>query len=228
MNVLSYEVGYAEQRNRLTVAFRYFLALPHLIVSGAWGALANVLALVQWFTILFTGRRNQGIWDLQRGWLAYYARVQGYLTLVYDPYPAFGTESGPAPVRFDISYTPDADRLTNGLRFLWILPAAVIGWIIGIGAAVVVVASWFVIVFTGRHPRGMWELIYKAVRFQLRLQAYGLLMTDTYPSYDDGFGLLPQALPGPAPVRPMMAPPPPMTTAVPPPPPPPPPPPQGP
>ena len=42
---------------------------------------------------------------------------------------------------------------------------------------------WFAILFTGRHPRGMWDFLVKAQRYYLHLQAYMYLMTDAYPKY---------------------------------------------
>ena len=57
-----------------------------------WGYLAEILAVVQWFIVLFTGKRNQGLWDLQWAWLGYDSRVYGYVYLLFDPYPAFGTD----------------------------------------------------------------------------------------------------------------------------------------
>jgi hypothetical protein len=43
-------------RSRLTVFFRFFLALPHLILLGIWSLIALLMAIINWFAILFTGR----------------------------------------------------------------------------------------------------------------------------------------------------------------------------
>ena len=186
MSSFTYDVGYEEARNRLTVAFRIILAIPHLIVSQIWGYLAQILAFIQWFVILFTGKRNEGMWNLQQGWLSYYARIMGYTELLYDQYPAFGTDPGSVPVRSAISYEETANRLTSALRLIWIIPAAIIGAIMGIAAFVVVVISWFSIVITGKQSRGMWDFVLKVMRFTLQVQSYGLLMTDTYPKFGEG------------------------------------------
>ena len=92
---LTYDISYDETRSRLTTAFRIILAIPHVIVMTVWGYLAEILAFIQWFIILFTGKRNQALWDLQWAWLGYAGRVHGYTNLMYDPYPAFGTVAGP-------------------------------------------------------------------------------------------------------------------------------------
>lgn len=183
MAAVSYDVDYVVQRNRLTTAFRIILAIPHLIVSYVWGILTQVLAVIQWFIIVFTGKRNEGIWRLQQGWLGYYGRVTGYVWLQFDPYPAFGTDATGSPARWSLEFEEPANRLTNGLRFLWAIPAAVIGIGIMIAAEVLMIISWFAILFTGKQPRGMFDFVQRALRYALRLQAYTLLLTDTYPKF---------------------------------------------
>jgi hypothetical protein len=196
VSAFTYDVAYEEARNRLTVAFRIILAIPHLVVAQVWGYLAEILAVVQWVIVLFTGQRNESIFNLQRTWLDYYSRVIGYTSLLFDKYPAFGPEPGPGPVRNDISYEAPANRLTNGLRLIWIIPAAVIYLVLSIAAGVVVLISWFAIVITGKQPRGMWDFVLKVTRYAMQTQAYGHLMTDTYPKYDTGSAVVPVGAPG--------------------------------
>jgi hypothetical protein len=186
MSTFTYDVDYQESRNRLTVAFRIILAIPHLVVQQVWGYLAQVLGVVQWFIILFTGKRNEGIWNLQESWLHYYARVMGYVDLLFDQYPAFGTDVGSVPVRSAIEFDESADRLSSALRIIWIIPALIIGFFVGIASVVVLVVSWFAILITGNHPAGMWDFLLKSARYTFQLQAYCLLMTDTYPKFGEG------------------------------------------
>ena len=46
--------------------------------------------------------------------------------------------------------------------------------------------SWFAIVITGKHPRGLFDFSLRALRFILRVNSYVLLMTDTYPKWESG------------------------------------------
>jgi len=212
MSTITYDVQHEETRNRMTVAFRIILAIPHLIVSQVWGRLAQVLGVVQWFMVVFTGKRNEGIWNMQRSWLDYDARVTGYVGLMYDPYPAFGTDPGTSPARTAMSFEEPADRLTNALRIIWAIPALVITVVVSIGSAVVVLISWFAIVITGKQSRGMWDFVLKVQRFVLQTESYVLLMTDTYPKFGEG-AMADSSTPPPPP------PPPPVTSFIPPPPP---------
>jgi len=183
MSVLTLDATYPEQRNRLTVFFRTLIAIPHFIVAGVWGWWVEILSLAQWFIIVFTGKRNQGIYDMQRAWLDYNARVVTYVALLHDVFPPFGTDAGTVPIRVDIAYEEAGNRLTTALRILWAIPAIIIMAVIGIGAYFVIAISWLVILFTGKQPQGMWSFAHKMLQMSLRVQAYTLLMTDTYPSY---------------------------------------------
>jgi hypothetical protein len=181
-----YDVEYPESRNRLTVAFRIILAIPHLIIAGVWRYLAQILAVIQWFVILFTGKRNESMWNLQRSWLSYYSRVIGYVDLLFDPYPPFASDSGPPEVSSAITFEESANRLTSALRIIWAIPAVIIGVFVGIAGAVLLLISWFAIVITGKQGRGMWDFILKVARYTFLLESYLMLMTDTYPKFGDG------------------------------------------
>ena len=179
-----FDATYTEARSRLTSAFRYILALPHLIFASLWGYAANILAFLQWFVILFTGRRNEGMWSFQRAYLGYHVRVTSYASLLYDEYPNFGSEWRNEPAAFGLDYQQEADRLTNALRLIWMIPALFISFFLGIAVFFVLLVSWVVIIITGRHPRGMWDFTLRVYRFSFKLSAYGLLMTDDYPRYE--------------------------------------------
>jgi hypothetical protein len=186
MTLLTADVEHSEVRDRVTVGFRFVLAIPHAIVLYAWTLFAEILAFVEWFIVLFTGRRNRGIWDLQWSWLQYSSRVTAYQYLLFDPYPPFGAEQGPTPMTVHLEYEEEANRLTNGLRFIWAIPALIVAAVLGIGVFVVVVVSWFAIVITGRQSRGMFDFVLTGTRYILQTNAYVMLMTDTYPKWGSG------------------------------------------
>jgi Domain of unknown function (DUF4389) len=184
MSPVVYDVTYTERHSRLTTAFRYILALPHLVWLTIWGYAVQFAALLQWFVILFTGERNEGLWRFQRGWMGYAGRVYGYEYLLHDTWPAFGTSWGDEPVAFGLQYEAKANRLTNLLRLIWAIPAAIILMILAIGMGVILIIAWFAIVITGRLNRGFYDFMLRVSRMSLSLTAYLLLMTDNYPRYD--------------------------------------------
>ncbi len=79
-------------RNRLTVAFRLILAIPHFIVLPfvllGWG----ITTIIAWFAILFTGAYPQGLVAFGVGAFRWRLRVEAYLLLMVDEYPPFSLE----------------------------------------------------------------------------------------------------------------------------------------
>jgi hypothetical protein len=101
-------------RNRLTVAFRPILALPHLLLvggplaavftwtwrdgrgveyntgaGGVFGAVAFIVVVIAWFAILFTGAYPAALHRFGVGVLRWTVRVEAYLLLLHDAYPPF-------------------------------------------------------------------------------------------------------------------------------------------
>ncbi len=80
------------RRNRLTVAFRVFLLVPHFIVLWILGVIWCVTTIVAWFAILFTGRYPRALYGYGVGVLRWGVRVEAYLLLLHDEYPPFDRE----------------------------------------------------------------------------------------------------------------------------------------
>ncbi|MGD9702675.1 MAG: DUF4389 domain-containing protein [Acidimicrobiia bacterium] len=184
MSQIEFDVPYVEPRNRLTVAFRLILAIPHLILQNVWQNVANIAALIHWFIIVFTGKRNDSLWQFANSYVGYASRVGGYTGILFDEYPQFGTDASGVPVHYALAQQPEpANRLTVGLRIIWIIPALLIAIGVGIAGFVITIISWFAILFTGKMPRGNFDFMVKVQRYVLQTTAYGLLLTDTYPAW---------------------------------------------
>jgi hypothetical protein len=178
------DVPYNEgPRNRGTVAIRIILAIPHLILSGVWGYVVDVASLIHWFIQVFTGKRNEGLFNFSNRWLDYTARTYTYTGLLFDEYPGFIDDNGKTPVQYNLDYTEDVNRLTAGLRLIWGIPALVITMVLGIASFFVTIVTWFAILFTGKHPRGQFGFQLKVHRYTMQTNAYLGLLTDEYPKY---------------------------------------------
>jgi hypothetical protein len=182
MQQVVFDVPYTEARNRGTTAIRIILAIPHLILYGVWNRVAQFASVVQWFICVFTGKRNKSIFDFTYSAEAYGSRVQSYAGLLHDVFPPFFNEQGAVPSRYSLEYDESVNRLTTGLRIIWAIPALVIAVFFAIAAFVVAIISWFAILFTGKHPKGMFDFLLKFQRYAVQVSAYTLLMTDKYPA----------------------------------------------
>lgn len=165
----------------------WILAIPHFVVLYLLGIAGQVVAVVSWFVIVFTGRLPQGLADFQCMVQRYSTRVTAYVWFLHEQYPPFEfamtpTDPGGTPVRVDLMPALGGrNRLTVALRLIWLIPAAIVTAIIGIIGGVCAFIGLFAVLFTGRWPEGLRSWVMKALRASLRLNAYGTLLTDEYP-----------------------------------------------
>lgn len=190
-------------RNRLTTAFRLILAIPHLILvggagfgvlsrggggtriggeEGLLGAVAICLAIVSWFTIVFAGTHIAGIRQFSSYYLRWRVRALAYFMLLEDAYPPFG--DGPYPASIDvIDPAGPRDRVAVGLRCILAIPHFVVLFFVLLAWGCTTFVAWFVILFTGVYPLGLYQFGVGALRWRLRVEAYMLLMVDEYPPF---------------------------------------------
>jgi hypothetical protein len=69
------------------------------------------------------------------------------------------------------------------VRGLLLFPHLIVMWLLGIGAGFVMFIAWFAVVFTGNYPRGLWNFMVGVNRWQVRMGAYMLGLTDQYPPF---------------------------------------------
>jgi hypothetical protein len=82
-------VPYPERSSRLTVFFRWFLAIPHFIILGILGYVIGLVWLAHILIVLFTGKPNADVFRFLVGYSRWSARVSMYLFLTTDRYPPF-------------------------------------------------------------------------------------------------------------------------------------------
>jgi hypothetical protein len=196
--------------------FKWLLVLPHYIVLAFLWLAFFVLSVVAFFAILFTGRYPHSIFEFNVGVLRWSWRVAYYAygALGTDRYPPFTLHDVPDyPTHLDVEYP---QHLSRGLVLVkwWLLAIPhyiVVGLFLG-GAGYVVTggaddesAAWgtgligllvliagVILLFTGRYPERLFDLILGLNRWVLRVAGYAGLMTDKYPpfSLDQGGGEL--------------------------------------
>ena len=192
-------------RNRLTTAFRIVLAIPHLILvggvglglavsgggnnktsltveTGLLGAMAWILAIVSWVTILIGGEHINAIRRFTRFYLRWRVRALAYLMLLTDAYPPFG--EGPYPTTLAaIDPCEPRSRLTVGFRIILGIPHFIVLMFLIFAWWVTAVVAWFLILISGAYPRGLYAFGVGAMQWLIRVEAYMLLLVDDYPPF---------------------------------------------
>ncbi len=109
--------------------------------------------------------------------------------------------TAPYPLTFTVEY-PDRplNRLTTGLRFLWIIPIGIIAALLASGTLSIEgeTYSWswaaggilslpvlLMLLFRQKYPRWWFDWNLELSRFLARVGAYWLLLRDEYPSTDE-------------------------------------------
>jgi hypothetical protein len=87
------------------------------------------------------------------------------------------------PVRLHVDYPERLSRLLIFVRWLLAIPHFIALTFLGFGAFVVLVLSWFAVLFTGIYPRGMFDFMVGVQRWGTRVGAYVLFLTDQYPPF---------------------------------------------
>ena len=203
---------------------KWFLAIPHFIILALLSVAFVLLTLVAAVSIVFTGRYPRGIFDFNVGVLRWTWRVSFYAStggIGTDRYPPFSLQAQPDdPATLEVYYP---ERLSRGLVFVkWLLAiphliivallaGSSVRWLATDGdrlafdptgggglLGVLVLVAGLVLLFTGRYPQALFDLIVGFNRWIYRVTAYVALMTDDYPPFrlDQG-GAEPPAVPMP-------------------------------
>jgi Domain of unknown function (DUF4389) len=216
------------QRSRVTVFFRLFLAIPHLIVVALWGIAAFFVSFILWIALLFEGRAPESLQRFVTSYIRYAVQVSGYLHLAANPWPRFGGSDG-YPIDVEIDAARRQSRKSVAPRLFLALPAFLIATVLGgqawfggggwgggtsesstawwstgasVGglAATAAFLGWFAALVRGRTPRGLRDLASYGIAYTAQMTAYFLLVTNVYPTSDPN-RVLPLATLPPHPVR---------------------------
>ena len=180
-----------EERNRLTVFFRFFMVIPHFIWLCLYGIAFFVVVVIAWFAIVFTGRWPAALYDFAAGFMRYSGRVYAYLYLITDVYPPFdGGEHPEYPVQLSIAPPKEAySRLKTFFRIILAIPVYIVQYVFSIWLFVVAIALWVVAVITGNTSSGLTEAMRMPMAYYLRANAYFYLVTEDWPPFDPGPGV---------------------------------------
>jgi hypothetical protein len=174
---------------------KWLLGIPHYVVLACLWVAFIVVCIIAFFAILFTGQFPRGLFDFNAGVLRWTWRVgfYSYGALGTDQYPPFSLEpDGNYPADLTIQYPA---TLSRGLVLVkwWLLaiPHYVIVGIFQGGRSgglvtILTIISAIVLLFTGKYPGSIFDLIMGMNRWSIRVGAYASLMTDEYPPFRFG------------------------------------------
>jgi Domain of unknown function (DUF4389) len=197
---IHFDVEYRPRQSRLTTFFRPFLVIPHVLAVAGWGIATEITVVLAWFAIVVTGRYPRGMFDFVSDYLAYASRVSCYAYLLTDRFPPFGGGSpgDGHPVQVSVDRPLRLSRLTTFFRLITVIPAYLVLLVFVYVMPLLTVFVWFVVIFLGRLPQGLFEVMEMPQRYQLRVSGYLFLLTDAYPWFQEETLKDPEPWAGPA------------------------------
>jgi hypothetical protein len=120
-------------------------------------------------------------WNLELS--RFSSRVVAYAALMDDNYPSTD-EHQSVHLDFPEVTGPELNRWLPLVKWLLAIPHFIVLFFLGVAAFFVLIYVWFVILFTGRYPRGAFEFIEGVMRWGTRVGGYAVtLVTDVYPPF---------------------------------------------
>jgi len=186
------------ERSRVTVGFRLFLAIPHLIWLALWFSLAVLVAIANWIAALATGKPSPDLHRFLAAYVRYAAHVTSYVTLAADPFPGFMGRPGSYPIDIEIDAPGPQNRWVTGFRLFLALPAILLADVlVGFGstgtgggyysagvAATAAFLAWFYCLVNGRTAEGLRDASVYAIGYEAQAFGYLFLLTARYPNSD--------------------------------------------
>jgi hypothetical protein len=196
---LTFSVDYPDRElDRLSSALRIFWVIPIAILAATLGGTSvstgsdagfaasgiGVLFIPVLLMLLFRKKYTRWWYDWNLQLSRFSNRIIVYFALMDDRYPSTDEQQA---VHLDFPY-PDAEHeLSRGLPLVkWLLavPHYIVLLFLAVGALFATIGAWFLILFTGRYPRSLFDYIEGVIRWQNRVGAYAfLLITDRYPPF---------------------------------------------
>ncbi len=186
-------------RGRWSVFFRLILALPHIVVLGAFATIAVLLAPILWIVTLIRAQPPHGLAEYYGRLIAYTAHVQAYLNLATGPFPPFLGGRGSYALDVELPLPERQNRWSIAFRGLLAVPALAVSGALGggFGGAVggygsiqlgvlttVGFLAWFACLVRGRMPQGFRDLLVYSLGYGAQVYAYLFFLTGRYPNAD--------------------------------------------
>jgi hypothetical protein len=199
---LNGEVVCAGRVSRWRPPLGWVLVIPLFLWLLMLRAGAEVVRILGWFAILFSGQLPQRFGDYLVAVLRYEWRVNAYLYGLTDIYPGWRVTAGYAdpgdyPAAVYSARPAVRKQATVFFRTFLIIPQLLVLMVLTVAAVAVLIVAWFAVLVTGRWPKRLQAFVIGWLLWTIRVDGYWLLLFDEYPP----FGVEYESHPRPTPIE---------------------------
>lgn len=181
-----------DNRDKNTVLFRIFLAVPVLIFISSFsefaddlpGVIGGVLFLPVLLTMLFRNVYPSYVLAFNKALLELFNRVNAYVLVLTDDYPSIEANQKVQLIYPEIDGGRKLSPWLPLVKWFLAIPLFFLGIIYAIYAFALTLFAWFSVITKGYYPEDKAEEVIKVIAYWNRLYGYALLLvTDEYPSF---------------------------------------------
>ncbi len=183
-----------ERQNRAITFFKWILVIPWFIWLYIWNIAFELLVILAWFILLFTGKWPAEFFSFATSYFRYLSRVSAWLMNLTAAWPPWhGRPDDDYGLILNIDRKEHYNRWKTGFRLILMIPLAVLEF----GLVFYGIFFWFLgfwaILFTGRLPHWCRKPLADSFVMYQRIEAYMSLLVEEWPPLrgEDQIGVLP-------------------------------------
>lgn len=178
---LTFSYSYTEPSSRAELFIRIVYVFVLGIIIEAWGIVAGLAQIFQFFYVLIYARKHQAAFDFIVGFFRFYFNVTAYTYLLTDERPPITSDDVEYPCRITFSFEPNSKRLELLIRIFYGFVLSLIASVWGMVVSLILLIEWFYILFTAKKNFGLWEFSVRFINFYTRVNGYISILTDERP-----------------------------------------------
>jgi len=186
---IQHQESYSRGELLLRTLFGFiYIMIPHFFVLLFVAIGAMFVNLISFWAILIMGKFPQGMWNYLYNLMRWTLRLNARLDNLADGYPAIGLGGQDDKTKLEMAYPESSSRglllLRTFFGFIYVyIPHFFCLIFLQLGGVFVKLIAFWVVLITGKYPKGMHDYMVGVLRWNMRVTAYMWNLTDTYPPF---------------------------------------------
>ena len=192
---INFSIDYSLSHSRIGAILRmlgvYIIALiPHFLTLFIYSFLSQILGLLNWIIIVFTGRYIEDFIAIQEKTLRYLLSIAACQTAAVDEMPLYGgREDIDYALQFNVIYPSKPSRILAFLRIsvigihIILIPHLILLTLLTFGSLIITFAGIISIIAIRRWPNILFDFIVRYFRYVANVIAYMIGLVDKYPTF---------------------------------------------